>query len=178
MAPNTSKPKAKRPLDPAWEHCVQVIPNDDHHVKCNYCFTTMYGGINRLKHHLARVVCKDVVVCDRCPPEITTQMIASLHAIKEQNAKSARMKCEVSETGRSQMAPPDPSKSNSSLSAYGKQEYNLSFLPSSYNSSILSQAWRVLMKRRGRMQIWQWGDFGTIIAFHLTRQSPIFINPR
>jgi hypothetical protein len=54
----TPKPRGKRLVDKAWEHCVRVVPNDDHQVKCKYCPTTMYGGINRLKHHLARVLCK------------------------------------------------------------------------------------------------------------------------
>ena len=83
MAP---KGRPRRPLDKAWEHCFLVVPGKTNKVKCNYCPTTMYGGINRLKHYLTRVVCKDVVVCDGCLEEVTTKMHAALESIKEQNA--------------------------------------------------------------------------------------------
>jgi hypothetical protein len=82
-----------------------VNPNDDHQVKCKYCPTTMFGGINRLKHHLARVVCKDVIVCDGFPAEFTTQMQFALETSKNSNAKRARMKFEIAGMGRSPMAP-------------------------------------------------------------------------
>jgi hypothetical protein len=113
MAP---KPKGKRPLDKAWEHCVRVVPDDDHQVKCKYCPTTMYGGINRLKHHLARVVCKNVIVCDGCPAEVTAEMEVALQVIKDQNTKRARTKFEVGGMGRSQMAPPVSCSSNAGAS--------------------------------------------------------------
>lgn len=47
----------------------------------------MFGGINKPKHHLARVACKDVVVFVGCPLEVTIQMQVALEAIKEQNVK-------------------------------------------------------------------------------------------
>jgi hypothetical protein len=71
-----------------------------------HCPTTMYGGINSLKHHLARVVCKDVVACDGCPEEVTMEMHISLEGIKEQNAKRYRLRFETAGRGRSPMGPP------------------------------------------------------------------------
>jgi hypothetical protein len=103
MAP---KPKTKRPLDMAWEHCVKVVPNDDHQVKSKYYPTTMYGAINKLKQHLARVVCKNVTICDGCPVKVTIEMQTSFQVIKGQITKRARTKFEVGGMGRSQMAPP------------------------------------------------------------------------
>lgn len=47
----------------------------------------MFGGINKLKYYLARVLYKDVVVCDHFPIEAIPQMKDSLGSIKEHNAK-------------------------------------------------------------------------------------------
>ena len=103
MAPRRTP---RRPLDKAWEHCVRVVPGQDNQVKYNYCPRTMYGGINRLKHHLARAVCKDVVVCDGCHEEVTAKMYAALESIKEQNAKISRLRFETTRIGRSPMGSP------------------------------------------------------------------------
>ena len=82
-----------------------------------------------LKYHLARIVKKDVVVCDKCPDEITVEMIAALDAVKEQNEKRARLKLETSRIGISQMAPPklSPSIGNSSSTAAANRSITSSF---------------------------------------------------
>ena len=98
MAP---KSKGRRLFDLAWKYCVQVNPDDDHRFICNFYSTHMSGGINRLKYHLARVACKDVVVCDKCPDEVTVEMVGASDAIREQTEKRARYKFETSMTGRS-----------------------------------------------------------------------------
>jgi len=101
-----SKSKGRRPLDSAWKYCVRVKPDDDHRVICNFCSTHMSGGINRLKYHLARIACKDVVVCDKCPDEVTAEMASALDAIREQSEKRARYKFETSMIGRDSIGPP------------------------------------------------------------------------
>ena len=69
----------------------------------------MSGGINRLKYYLARIVCKDVVVCDKCLDEVTVEMASALDAIREQSEKRVRYKFETSMIGRESMGPPNPS---------------------------------------------------------------------
>jgi hypothetical protein len=119
--------------------------NDDHRVKCKYCPTTMFGGINKLKHHQARVVCKDVVGFDGCPAKVTTQMQAGLEAIKEQNSKRVGMKFEIARMGRSQMEPLGGCSSN----VVGSPSITSSFfLP--HTTQDLNQSWTILIKRRGR----------------------------
>ena len=86
MAP---KAKARRPLDLAWEYCVRVNPDDDQRVICNFYSTHMSGGINSLKYHLARIACKDVVLCDKCPDQVTVEMASALDSIREQSEKRA-----------------------------------------------------------------------------------------
>ena len=114
MAP---KAKARRPLDLAWKYYVRVNLDDDHRVACNSCSTHMSGGINRLKYHLARIVCKDVVVCDKCPDEVTAKMAYALDSIREQSEKRERYKFETSMIGRDSMGPPpNPSTRVSSTS--------------------------------------------------------------
>ena len=126
MSPKSS---SRRPLDSTWQYCVRVVPGDDHKVTCNFCSTTMSRGVNKLKYHLARIVNKDVVVCDQCPSEITTEMIIALDAISEHNEKRARLKLETSRIGRSQMAPPElsPSIGNSSSTATVNKSITSSF---------------------------------------------------
>ena len=123
------EPKARRPLDPAWKYCVRVNFNDDHRVICNFYTTQMSGGINRLKYHLTRIVCKDVVVCDKCPDEVTAEMVAALDAIREQTEKRARHKFEASMIGRSSMGPPDatPSTGGSTSAIAAKRSVTSSF---------------------------------------------------
>ena len=111
MAP---KSKARRSLDSVWKYCVWVNPDDDHRVICNFCSTHMSGGINRLKYHLARIACKDVVLCDKCPDEVTAEMASALDAIREQSEKRARYKFETSMIGRDSMGPPNPNTRGSS----------------------------------------------------------------
>ena len=89
----------------------------------------MFGGINRLKYHLARIVCKDVVVCDKCPDEVTTEMVAALDAIREQTEKRARYKFETSMIGRFSMGLPDatPSTRGSTFAIAAKRSVTSSF---------------------------------------------------
>ena len=85
---------------------MRVNPDDDRRVICNFCSTHMSGGINRLKYHLARIACKDVVVYDKCPDEVTAEMASALDAIREQSEKRARYKFETSMIGRDSIGPP------------------------------------------------------------------------
>ena len=122
-------PKARRTLDPTWKYCVRVNPNDDHRVICNFCTAQMFGGINRLKYRLARIVCKDVVVCDKCPDEVTAEMVATLDAIIEQTENRERYMFETSMIGRSSMGPPDatPSTRGSTSAIAAKRSVTSSF---------------------------------------------------
>ena len=98
----------------------------------------MFGGIDGLKYHLARILCKDVVVCDKCPDEVTTEMVVALDAIREQTEKRARHKFEASMIGRSSMGPLDatPKYRGVHIRYCSKKKCNFFFLPSSYNSEI------------------------------------------
>lgn len=106
-----------------------MVPSDDHRVTCNFCSTEMFRGINMLKYHLTRIVKKDVGVCDKCPNEVTAEMVVALDAIKEQNEKRARMKLETSGIARSQMAPLErtPSTGNSSSTIAANRNITSSF---------------------------------------------------
>lgn len=94
----------------------------------------MFGNINRLKQHLARIQCKDVIVCDGFPAEVTAHMQVALDNIKESNAEKARMRLEVAGMGRSAMAPPSSCSSNTAASS--SITSRLSFLPSPHNPRI------------------------------------------
>jgi hypothetical protein len=80
--------------------------DDDKQCKCKYYLAVMFWGINMPKHHLARIHCKDVVVCNGFPAKSHNQMQVALDNIKESNVKRARVMLEVARMGRSLMAPP------------------------------------------------------------------------
>lgn len=83
------------------KHCVQVEdPSDGSKLKCKHCL-----AVNRMKHHPLRIPCKDVVVCDKFPAELATQMQVALDNIKKSNARRAGTRLELAGMGRSPFAP-------------------------------------------------------------------------
>ncbi|XP_020531950.1 uncharacterized protein LOC18448660 isoform X2 [Amborella trichopoda] len=66
--------------DIGWQHCIPVDGNKKI-VRCNYCGKVLYGGINRLKQHLAKIR-GDAAPCTKVNEEITRIMRANLEAIQ------------------------------------------------------------------------------------------------
>ena len=47
-----TKKKGSNVGDPIWDPCSRINGNKMN-LKCNYCGLERWGGINRMKHHLA-----------------------------------------------------------------------------------------------------------------------------
>ncbi|KAI3407405.1 uncharacterized protein J3R85_021015 [Psidium guajava] len=58
--------------DIAWQYCT-VVDGNVGHVCCNFCGHVMWGGVTRLKQHLACIK-GNVVPCRRCPPDVAAQI--------------------------------------------------------------------------------------------------------
>ncbi|OMO59628.1 putative Zinc finger, BED-type [Corchorus olitorius] len=63
----------RRLCDPAWEHCTKINIGKANRVKCNYCSHRMWGGVSRMKEHLAKKR-GGVIPCPNCPPEVSSKM--------------------------------------------------------------------------------------------------------
>lgn len=64
--------RRQRLTDIAWQYC-QMIDGNHCHVRCNFCGHTMWGGVSRLKQHLAQKR-GDVIACNKCPHDVIKLM--------------------------------------------------------------------------------------------------------
>lgn len=78
----------KNSTDPTWEHCTKL--SDDRkgrlQVKCKYCGKTNWGGVYRMKHHLAGTS-KDTEPCVECPEDVRNFFINYLHEAQKKKKK-------------------------------------------------------------------------------------------
>jgi len=57
-----------KPLDPMWEYGQPISGRQK--LTCNLCGKKIYGGISRLKYHLAQIPGHEVEICPNSTPEI------------------------------------------------------------------------------------------------------------
>jgi len=121
----------RQSCDPAWAYGQQIIVDNDHNIKRNYCNATMHASINRLKYHLAKIPGNGVGCCQSCPDEVTTKMVVALESIKEASSKRARRKDEIVGIGKSSSQSetqfPSPGIGNSSSSVVANKSITSSF---------------------------------------------------
>jgi hypothetical protein len=72
--------KSKKSDDPTWKHC-QRIDNNHLHVKCNYCGKAIWGGVARMKHHLAGTR-QNTSLCPQCPEDVKATFLSLLNLKK------------------------------------------------------------------------------------------------
>uniref|UniRef100_A0A803QAL6 BED-type domain-containing protein n=1 Tax=Cannabis sativa TaxID=3483 RepID=A0A803QAL6_CANSA len=68
--------------DKAWNYCT-MVDGKSCHVCCIFCGHTMWGGVSRLKEHLAQKR-GDVAECKRCPANVTMEMQEHLIQVVEE----------------------------------------------------------------------------------------------
>ena len=81
-----SQTKRKKETDLTWNHCESVPPHRLL-VKCKYCSHTCWGGIARMKHHLAGTK-ENVIACISVPDDVKDMFIKLLEdkeKVKEAN---------------------------------------------------------------------------------------------
>jgi len=82
--------KSKREVDITWNYCDSVPPNRLQ-VKCKFCSHTCWGGIARMKQHLARTK-EDVILCCSVPDDVNEIFVKMLKG-KEKKTKDGSFDC-------------------------------------------------------------------------------------
>ncbi|KAL4573955.1 hypothetical protein LXL04_020777 [Taraxacum kok-saghyz] len=85
-------PKQKAKPDITWEHYSRVDPTNRNKVKCNYFQKIMFGGVNRIKHHLSGTK-KDIAECIVVDETIKQLFLGLLMGFEEEKAKAKDSEC-------------------------------------------------------------------------------------
>ncbi|XP_060972901.1 uncharacterized protein LOC133038720 [Cannabis sativa] len=84
--------------DKAWNYCT-MVDGKSCHVCCIFCGHTMWGGVSRLKEHLAQKR-GDVAECKRCPANVTMEMQEHLIQVSLEKENKQKRKREMLEDMR------------------------------------------------------------------------------
>ncbi|XP_042479700.1 uncharacterized protein LOC122060641 [Macadamia integrifolia] len=90
-----------RQKDKFWQH---AEPLDSSHFKCEFCEKQVYGGVTRLKYHLAKVSGHDVAPCEKVSDDVQAE---ALLAINSESSSKKRKSCTSGESivGSSPLTP-------------------------------------------------------------------------
>ncbi|KAI6680643.1 hypothetical protein NL676_034524 [Syzygium grande] len=72
--------------DIAWQYCT-VVDDNVGRVCCNFCGHVMWGGVTRLKQHLACIE-GNVIPCQCCPPEVRAHIQEYLSHSSQKNEEN------------------------------------------------------------------------------------------
>jgi hypothetical protein len=72
--------KMPKPLDPFWEYGEPDPPGNRQHLRCKLCGKAMFGGVYRLKYHLAKIPGNEVEICTESSEEL---VVKATKAIEE-----------------------------------------------------------------------------------------------
>jgi hypothetical protein len=67
-----------KPLDPFWEYGEPDPPGNRQHLSCKLCGKKMFGGINRLKYHLAKIPGNEIEICPKSSEELVARATKAL----------------------------------------------------------------------------------------------------
>jgi len=62
--------KMAKPLDPIWESDEPYEGHNKTRMNCKLCGMEMFGGINCLKYHLAKILGHEVNIFHAAPPNV------------------------------------------------------------------------------------------------------------
>uniref|UniRef100_A0A0R0FNV4 DUF659 domain-containing protein n=1 Tax=Glycine max TaxID=3847 RepID=A0A0R0FNV4_SOYBN len=82
--------KKKKDTGITWNHC-ESVPPARLLVKCKYCSYTCWGGIARMKHHLAEIK-ENVIACIKVPNEVK-EMFLKILEDKEKMKEANKQDC-------------------------------------------------------------------------------------
>jgi hypothetical protein len=84
-----------KPLDPMWEY---GLPYDGHNkmrLNCKLCGMEMFGGINHLKYHLAKIPGNEVGICTASTLEIVHIANQSIFNMNRKRDQKEEMRLEL-----------------------------------------------------------------------------------
>ncbi|XP_042489815.1 uncharacterized protein LOC122069792 [Macadamia integrifolia] len=82
----------RRQKEKFWQHAEQL---DSSHFKCKFCEKQVYGGVTRLKYHLAKVSGHDVASCEKVSDDVQAK---ALLAINSESSSKKRKSCTSGES--------------------------------------------------------------------------------
>ncbi|RWR88638.1 hypothetical protein CKAN_01766500 [Cinnamomum micranthum f. kanehirae] len=83
--------------DLAWSYCSKVNPENHLNVRCNFCGKAMWGGVFRMKHHLARTK-QNIKPCSQVDDDVANLLKKLLEDNKDEKEKK---KDDMYDIGRS-----------------------------------------------------------------------------
>ncbi|XP_042515326.1 uncharacterized protein LOC122089692 [Macadamia integrifolia] len=91
----------ERQKEKFWQHAEQL---DSSHFKCKFCEKQVYGGVTRLKYHLAKVSGHDVASCEKVSDDVQAEVLL---AINSESSSKKRKSCTSGESivGSSPLTP-------------------------------------------------------------------------
>ena len=117
-----------KPLDAMWVYGEPIQLPNRQILTCNLCGTKIYGGISRLKYHLARMPGFDVGPCLKTTPEIMRIATKSIMDIVDKREANEARRIELA--GRS-----GSGNIGTSGSGGGPQTHSLATGPSTFESA-------------------------------------------
>ncbi|XP_042487548.1 uncharacterized protein LOC122067779 [Macadamia integrifolia] len=60
-----------------WQHAEQL---DSSHFKCKFCEKQVFGGVTRLKYHLAKVSGHDVASCEKVSDDVQAEVLLAINS--------------------------------------------------------------------------------------------------
>lgn len=76
--------------DLAWSYCSKVNPDNHLNVRCNFCGKAMWGGVFRMKHHLARTK-QNIKPCSQVEDDVANLFKKLLEDNKDEKEKKKRL---------------------------------------------------------------------------------------
>ena len=84
-----------KPLDSMWAYGEPVDPHNKQKLNCKLCGKEIYGGISRLKYHLAKIPGHGVGICEHVTPEVMRLAAKSVLDYANEKEKKEQLKAEL-----------------------------------------------------------------------------------
>jgi hypothetical protein len=90
-----------KPLDPFWEYGELDPPGNRQHLKCKRCGKAMFGGVYRLKYHLAKILGNEVGICTKSSEELVAKATKAIEEYSTNKQYTEAKKKEMASRSRS-----------------------------------------------------------------------------
>jgi hypothetical protein len=90
-----------KPLDPFWEYGEPDPLGNRQHLKCKLCGKAMFGGVYRLKYHLAKIPGNEVGICTEASEELVAKATKALEEYSTNKQYTEAKKKEMASRSKS-----------------------------------------------------------------------------
>ena len=89
-----------RKLDPFWEYGEPKAPNDRQNLNCKLCGKDIYGGVYRVKFHLAQIPGHDVGPYTNTNPELIQRAMRALEELEHTREAKEELKRQLKRSAK------------------------------------------------------------------------------